>query len=812
MKLRNNSIKSIFFLILIISCISIVLLRQYIFDGYYLFNDHMLSDIIRANVPAYTHMYDAISQGGFFWSWQMGIGTSMFSHADVYFDPFVYITFIFGRNHIMRMMVYMYIAKIIASGCTFYLYISNMKVNNKAAIISSVLYSFCGYSIIMGSNFALGTILVYMPLILLGADLYIESGKKLTLFLGLFLTAMLSYYYFYNAAICLILYVLYKMIFEKKVTIKKIAGFFLIGLLSIGCAAFVLLPQIELVMDSPRTGASTDVQMGKKMFIPDLKTLFTALIRSFSNDALGNTYTSNYWGVSYGGVDYFSQCTFVCSFFMYFLFVYFYGEDRKKIIRKVIPLIGMCIIFSASIFSYIFNAFSTINARWTFFASFLQCVLCALAIEKMQKNKKIIIWDLYIASFILSVGIMFFGILLIARLYKQFEYNVILSEMCNNLGPSIVWLLTIYIALPIIFCMVNKIFKNSYEYLYVIVFVCIYLLDVCHNYYFWYESKYSVTEYSEENNMLYTDNSNRIISTILPDKNEFYRINKNFDSVVEKHGIPSENDAMIQGYYGLKNYNSLGNSSYIHFLQNAGCYCTVPSNIPSYIDRGIKPTDLVGQELNYINGVENRYNLMCYLGVKYYLCKNVNDDIPDYFKCIMIDNGIYVFENQYSMPLVFCNELKISENEYKKMCNEEKDIALLSANILNEDCQNDELPSIEKALNDVKQKQSQFKLTSFENDKIEGQINIPPNGEYMSTTIPFDKNWNIFIDGNKAETIKINTGFVGCKITEGEHTIVIKYSPTSFWTGVIISCISLFIVFVWIIIELIRKNKKNNIL
>ena len=147
----------------------------------------------------------------------------------------------------------------------------------------------------------------------------------------------------------------------------------------------------------------------------------------------------------------------------------------------------------------------------------------------------------------------------------------------------------------------------------VLVIFCVGIIilgfDICYNYYWWYESEYAVSEYTEANDLNFEDTSAAIISELIPKTNEFYRINKSFDSVVTST-IPSENDAMVQGYYGLKNYNSLGNMSYIDFLQASGCYCTIPAVIEQYKENGIKPEQIHGQELNYIHGVENRYNLM----------------------------------------------------------------------------------------------------------------------------------------------------------------------------------------------------------
>ena len=66
MKIKNKEeYKYIIFLSLIILGISLgEVFRQYIFGEFFLFNKSLLSDIIRANVPTYYHIYDAIAEGG----------------------------------------------------------------------------------------------------------------------------------------------------------------------------------------------------------------------------------------------------------------------------------------------------------------------------------------------------------------------------------------------------------------------------------------------------------------------------------------------------------------------------------------------------------------------------------------------------------------------------------------------------------------------------------------------------------------------------------------------------------------------------
>lgn len=76
MQKKYENTKWIFLTISGILLISIFVFRRYLFQGYYFFSLGMLSDLIRANVPTYYQLYDSIANGGIYWSWKMGIGTS----------------------------------------------------------------------------------------------------------------------------------------------------------------------------------------------------------------------------------------------------------------------------------------------------------------------------------------------------------------------------------------------------------------------------------------------------------------------------------------------------------------------------------------------------------------------------------------------------------------------------------------------------------------------------------------------------------------------------------------------------------------
>ena len=59
-------------------------------------------------------------------------------------------------------------------------------------------------------------------------------------------------------------------------------------------------------------------------------------------------------------------------------------------------------------------------------------------------------------------------------------------------------------------------------------------------------------------------------------------------------------------------------------------------------------------------------------------------------------------------------------------------------------------------------------------DRLTGAVRTENQG-YLITSIPYDRNFKITVDGEKVETEKVNTAFLGAKIPKGVHSISISY-------------------------------------
>lgn len=72
--------------------------------------------------------------------------------------------------------------------------------------------------------------------------------------------------------------------------------------------------------------------------------------------------------------------------------------------------------------------------------------------------------------------------------------------------------------------------------------------------------------------------------------------------------------------------------------------------------------------------------------------------------------------------------------------------------------------------------------------------------------IPYEKGWSLTIDGEKAELLRGDIGFLACEVPEGDHTILLTFEAPGLKAGTIGSVL-FWILFAQSRLLTIRKNK-----
>lgn len=98
--------------------------------------------------------------------------------------------------------------------------------------------------------------------------------------------------------------------------------------------------------------------------------------------------------------------------------------------------------------------------------------------------------------------------------------------------------------------------------------------------------------------------------------------------------------------------------------------------------------------------------------------------------------------------------------------------------------------------------QSEFKLDwdQTKGNVISGSIQMENDGYFIST-LPYDENFDIQVDGETVTPEKVNTAFLGCKLSEGKHTIQISYHAPGLAVGKCISIVGILLLIALLIIE-----------
>ena len=104
----------------------------------------------------------------------------------------------------------------------------------------------------------------------------------------------------------------------------------------------------------------------------------------------------------------------------------------------------------------------------------------------------------------------------------------------------------------------------------------------------------------------------------------------------------------------------------------------------------------------------------------------------------------------------------------------------------------------------------QFEITEFSDTEIKGNITANKSG-VLYFSIPYEKGWSVYIDGEKAETFPVLQSMLGVKAEGGTHEITLKYSPDGFTAGLIVSggALLLFVVFAFVDMKKKRRTAES---
>ena len=111
-----------------------------------------------------------------------------------------------------------------------------------------------------------------------------------------------------------------------------------------------------------------------------------------------------------------------------------------------------------------------------------------------------------------------------------------------------------------------------------------------------------------------------------------------------------------------------------------------------------------------------------------------------------------------------------------------------------------------------------FSLESFDETSLSGKIKVNNANAFIFTSIPYDKSWEVYVDGERLQymdpeaenaMLAVGNGLLGFRTTRGEHTVQMRYQPRGLKLGRLVSMAGIVICTVLLVLKIVFTLKKR---
>lgn len=203
----------------------------------------------------YIYYFEAIrdafwGDGSFFYNWSRDLSGEFMGIIGYYLaSPFTLIPILLPRTMILESIMIMQLCKLGTAGLTFSMYVRKSKnIKPFQSVMFSTAYAMMAYAVIQTIDPMWLDGIVFLPLVVLGIEYFIDDGRKLNYIIPLAIMFIANFYIGFMIAIFTALYYFYYLFFgtdsKLKVSdyVKKTFIFGLCTVVVLMCSAFMILP------------------------------------------------------------------------------------------------------------------------------------------------------------------------------------------------------------------------------------------------------------------------------------------------------------------------------------------------------------------------------------------------------------------------------------------------------------------------------------------------------------------------------------------------------------------------------------------
>ncbi len=759
----------------------------------------IFSDLSAQYVPELEYLRDLLhGNASFPYTLEKGLGGTMYG-AFFYAlaNPLNLLIYFF--DDVELFIICLVTFKIALSGLTMYTFLNHKYQGNSLhSLIFSLAYALMSYNLVYFLNYMWLDSVVLAPLIFLGIENICAKKSDVLYIVTLFLGIVLNYYTGYILTIGSILYYIYQLYVsypeEKwfKNNYKKILRFFfltfLIGLMTM----FILIPIAYESINYARIDTNK-----RLLFNYNFLSFFASNTIGFGNF----TNPLNYYGfLIYAGTV------------MVPLVIYYFSSSsvskREKRATAIMYLFFLLptIITPLNALWHLFTYPQGFNYRYSFLTTLFSIMIAFKAFRLMDGSKK----HLKIAYILLVI--VFSSLIYLS--YSTPEYYIYLSPL--KIMVTLILLLISFLLVA---------YKRRQV---ILVLLCLELvLNV-----FWLSHD---TNYYSKKELNSIQEKVAQLGDICPDDQRCESIYGN-----------TLNASLLNNYNGLNVFLSSLNERPVDFLLQAEDFGTI-ANFFEYQNNDLALETILGVKYILYDKKVSGYNEIKSFKIKdktAHLLENpyalplmysVNPQIKKFtstkrgFKYLnevlnaMNDDSVsYLYElpskkidgrhyelagGDYPYVYIDTKEPPIGVEESSKSSNHYGIIYDVNHEVIELEFAKDvdNLKAYTLDLDKLKEfvdKRKSVIIDQNEGNYLKGHMDLA-SSTTIFTSIPYEKGWNVYVDGNKVKTYEVLDAFIAFDLNSGNHVIEFKYTTPGLKLGIGISLLSMLVLFIY---ELKKKK------
>jgi hypothetical protein len=710
------------------------------------------SDSVNIFYPMWAHYADLWREPGIpSWSMQMAMGQSV-GYAGIT-DPFFMIFVLLGKSNIPYAVAYVEVSKILLTVIFIFYFLSYQNLKPLVCIIGSLLFAFSGYMIMGTSGWAYHSHeALLIAFFLMIAEKYVKDKTWYWVTLFAFILAWTNFVLLFQLLVIITVFVLFRnYLNENKINFKSlitVVTAYLIGILS---AYPAVKGGFDFIFNSGRAetmSQSSTVSNYKHTGIFSLsetEEYNSILFRLFSNDLLGTGSDFKGWfnylesPILYIGLP----CIIFCI-----ATIFIPNKKQKKTYIIILLLCLMLLIFPW--FRYAYWGFNLNYFRS--FGFFISVVLFFVAMQGLNyflsnlKKPKLLLYMIGISLFIL------------------FIYPGNSSNLLDNTQRMFIGLFLLAYGGIIYFYAQGK---NRMELKWGLLALVV--LELGLQSHTTVNNRNTLSKKDINAGKLYGDSTLQVVQWLKKQDSSFYRIAKFYPSGPAEH--MSMNDAMVQGFNGVIGYFSIQQKFYMRFLKATGC---------------VDPNKADDTKWTY--KILSRPNLCSFAGAKYFIDKEPMKLDTNLYLLKAKKFGIYIYESKIAQPLAIAYDTYITEENFLKLSQWNKEYVLFKALVVNKDNLNQVKYLKAFNLNDTISKNNKLALIEAANERkamLKQQLKVtnksvsgnfePTKPCVISFQIPYDRDWKLTFNNQSINSFVGDFGFICFKSSVGKNSLKLKY-------------------------------------